>query len=106
MFEPFLTTIAVLLRIVSNPFGNVFQKQLTSHKYALLVICVGTMQLTTNYTFDHMPVGYALSLFQLSTIASVLLGHRIFKEKDILKKLIVNTIMVIGSVIIILFKDL
>ena len=74
-------------------------------RYALLVVCIGTMQFTTNYAFDHMPVGYALSLFQLSTIVSVLLGHRIFKEKDIRKKLIGSAIMIAGSVIIILFKD-
>ena len=75
-------------------------------KYFFLIVCVGTMQLTTNYTFDHMPVGYALSLFQLSTIVSVLLGHRLFQEKDIRKKLIGTAIMIAGSVIIILFKDL
>src|SRR5438067_2414019 len=61
-------------------------------KYVLLVVCIGTMQFTTNYTFEHMPVGYALSLFQLSTIVSVLLGHRIFKEQDIRKKLIGSAI--------------
>ena len=76
------------------------------NKYAFLVICVGTMQLTTNYTFNHMPVGYALSLFQLSTVVSVLLGHRLFKESDIRKKLIGTAIMIVGSVVIILFKDL
>src|SRR5207302_4292303 len=51
-------------------------------KYMLLVLCVGIMQATTNYAFSHMAVGYALSLFQLSIIVSVLLGHRLFKEKD------------------------
>ncbi|HZK61885.1 MAG TPA: EamA family transporter, partial [Anaerovoracaceae bacterium] len=75
-------------------------------KYFFLIVYVGTMQFTTNYTFDHMPVGYALSLFQLSTIVSVLLGHRLFQEKDIRKKLIGTAIMIAGSVIIILFKDL
>jgi len=74
-------------------------------KYALLVVCIGTMQYTTNYTFGHMPVGYALSLFQLSTIVSVLLGHRLFKEQEIRKKLIGTAIMIAGSVVIILFKD-
>jgi drug/metabolite transporter (DMT)-like permease len=73
-------------------------------KYALLVVCVGTMQYTTNYTFDHMPVGYALSLFQLSILVSVLLGHRIFKELGIRKKLIGTAIMIIGSIVIILLK--
>jgi drug/metabolite transporter (DMT)-like permease len=73
-------------------------------KYLMLIICIGTMQFTTTYTFDHMPVGYALSLFQLSIIVSVLLGHQIFKEQDIRKKLVGSFIMIIGSVIIILLK--
>jgi drug/metabolite transporter (DMT)-like permease len=73
-------------------------------KYLLLIACIGTMQFTTTYAFDHMPVGYALSLFQLSTIVSVFLGHRIFKEEDIRKKLVGSFIMIIGSVIIILLK--
>ena len=72
-------------------------------KYLLLVVCVGTMQFTTNYTLDHMPVGYALSLFQLSTIVSVLLGHRYFQERSIRRKLIGTAIMIAGSVIVILF---
>ena len=33
--------------------------------YSFLVICIGLMQFTTNYVFEHMAVGYALSLFQL-----------------------------------------
>lgn len=73
-------------------------------KYAMLLLCVGTMQLTTNYAFAHMPVGYALSLFQLSVIVSILLGHRIFKEQNIRKKLIGSFIMIAGSVVIILLK--
>lgn len=73
-------------------------------RYLYLVLCVGTMQYTTNYVFDHMEVGYALALFQLSTIVSIFLGYRIFKEQDIRKKLIGSVIMVAGSVMIILFK--
>lgn len=79
--------------------------QASLSKYALLVVCIGTMQLTTNYVFDHIPVGYALSFFQLSTIVSVLLGHKIFKEQDIRKKLIGSAIMIAGSIIIIFLKD-
>lgn len=73
-------------------------------KYFLLVLCVGIMQFTTNYTFDHMPVGYALSLFQLSVLISVLLGHRIFKEIGIRKKMIGSAIMIVGSILIILLQ--
>lgn len=71
-------------------------------KYLLLVLCIGTMQYTTNYAFDHMPVGYALSLFQLSTLVSVFLGYKIFAEKDMRKKMLGAAIMIVGSVIIIL----
>ena len=62
------------------------------------------MQLTTNYAFSKMQVGYALSLFQLSTLVSVFLGYKIFKEQDIRKKIIGSVIMIVGSIIIILFK--
>jgi drug/metabolite transporter (DMT)-like permease len=65
-------------------------------------LCIGIMQVTTVYTFEHMPVGYALSLFQLSTIVSVLLGYRFFQEKDIRKKLAGSALMITGSCIIIL----
>lgn len=74
-------------------------------KYVLLIICIGTMQFSTNYAFEHMAVGYALSLFQLSIIVSVFLGHKIFQERDIRKKLIGSAIMIIGSIIIILLKN-
>jgi len=74
-------------------------------KYVFLILCIGTMQLTTNYAFEQMAVGYALSLFQLSTIVSVLLGYRFFKEQNIRKKLIGSAIMIIGSIVIILLKN-
>lgn len=74
-------------------------------KYFLLLLCIGIMQFTTNYTFGHMPVGYALSLFQLSVLISVVLGHRIFKEMGIRKKLIGAAIMIIGSILIILLQN-
>ncbi|MEX2594322.1 MAG: EamA family transporter [Anditalea sp.] len=74
-------------------------------RYVFLIVCIGTMQFTTNYSFDHMPVGYALSLFQLSTIVGVMFGYRIFKEQDIRKKLIGSVIMLLGSIVIILLKD-
>ncbi|MEB2775874.1 DMT family transporter [Algoriphagus sp. D3-2-R+10] len=73
-------------------------------KLLVLIICIGTMQLSTNYVFENMDVGYALSLFQLSILVSVLLGYRVFREKDIRKKILGSVIMIAGSVIIILMK--
>ena len=73
-------------------------------KYFLLVLTVGLMLASTNYTLSHMPVGYALALFQLSILISVVLGHRFFNELHLFKKLMGATIMVIGSALIILMK--
>lgn len=73
-------------------------------RFVLLIACIGTMQLTTNFAFAYLPVGYALSLFQLSTLVSVLLGYQFFQEKEIGKKIIGSVIMLVGSVCIILLK--
>lgn len=73
-------------------------------KIILLVLCIGVMQFSTNYVFEHMVVGYALSLFQLSVIVSVLFGYKIFNESGIRRKLIGSVIMILGSVVIILLK--
>ena len=83
-------------------FKRIKIRDLSSYFY--LVLCIGTIQYTSNYVFDHMEVGYALALFQLSTIVSIFLGYRIFKEENITKKLIGSVIMVAGSVMIILLK--
>ena len=72
-------------------------------QYLCLLICIASMQMTTNYVFEKMNVGYALAIFQLSAIISVVLGYKFFKEKDIGKKLLGSFIMVTGSVLIILY---
>lgn len=150
-----LVSIAVLLRIFSNPLGNVFQKQLTTkgihplfvnfQTYFLLsIVCLfiaafinwpvlprqfwvysvfggiagalgngflvkalqnGELSVLGPVNSYKSVVGYALSLFQLSTIVSVLLGYRFFKERDIRKKLIGSAIMIIGSIVIIFLKN-
>nr|WP_222840108.1 EamA family transporter [Flavihumibacter stibioxidans] len=97
----FVLMIAYRLRIVKE-LSSIKPRHLS--RYLLLILCIGTMQLTTNYVLDNIPVGYALSLFQLSTIVSILLGYKIFREKDIRKKLLGAVIMISGSVIIILMK--
>ena len=70
----------------------------------IIVFCTGIMQLTTNYVFENMNVAYALALFQLSSLISIFLGYKIFKEKNILKKLLGTVIMITGAVLIILFN--
>ena len=51
-----------------------------------------------------MNVAYALALFQLSAVVSVVLGHRIFAEKEIFKKTMGSLIMIAGAVLIVLYN--
>lgn len=69
--------------------------------YILSALSFGLMTITTAYIFKHIDVAYALSLFQLSVILNIILGWKIFREKDILKKLIGAFIIITGAIIII-----
>lgn len=72
-------------------------------KYQLfLVLAVGIMQYSTNFVFARMNVSYALALFQLSTLLSVILGANIFHEKNLKRKLIGSLVMIAGAIILIL----
>jgi drug/metabolite transporter (DMT)-like permease len=70
--------------------------------YLALFVCIGLMQAATNITFSTMPVGYALALFQLSALLSVLFGYRFFNETGLIRKLVGAVVMVGGAVLIIL----
>jgi drug/metabolite transporter (DMT)-like permease len=69
--------------------------------YVWLALTTGLMQAATLLTFDKLPVGYSLALFQLSTLISVFLGHRYFAERNIGRRLIGAVIMVLGAVLIV-----
>jgi drug/metabolite transporter (DMT)-like permease len=105
-FGAFFSFILLLIyRLnVRKGFQEAFRMNHLS-RYLLLILCIGTMQFTTNYSFAHIPVGYALSLFQLSIILSILFGYRFFEEKDIGKKILGSLIMIGGSLLIILLKN-
>lgn len=68
----------------------------------LIALCLGLMEYSTNFVFERMNVGYALALFQLSSVVTVFLGYKFFREKNILMKLSGCIIMIIGSCLIIL----
>lgn len=70
----------------------------------MLIISTGIMQWSTNYVFNHMNVSYALALFQLSSILSVIFGWKFFDEKNITQKLFGSFIMFVGAIVLILFK--
>jgi len=72
-------------------------------RYLALALTTGLMQSATVLTFGRLQVGYSLALFQLSTIVSVLLGHRYFQEKNIHKRLAGSIVMTAGAILIVAF---
>ncbi len=69
-------------------------------RYLWLSLATGIMQLATLLTFDKLQVGYSLALFQLSTLVSVFLGYRYFRERNIRRRLIGSVIMMGGATLI------
>lgn len=67
-----------------------------------IAICLGIMQYSTNLVFQKLNVGLSLALFQLSSLISVFFGYLMFKEKDIIKKILGTLIMIFGSCLILL----
>lgn len=67
-----------------------------------IAICLGVMQLSTNYVFERLNVGLSLALFQLSSLIAVIFGYKVFKETNFAKKFIGSVIMIAGSCLILL----
>ncbi len=67
----------------------------------MLILSVGIMQYSTNFVFSKINVSYALALFQLSTLLSVILGAKIFHETGLKRKVIASLIMIFGAIVII-----
>jgi drug/metabolite transporter (DMT)-like permease len=104
IFGAFFSFLFILFTPVQLQSEFTKMNRKIASQFLLLVCTVGLMLASTNYTLLNMPVGYALALFQLSIILSVVLGHRIFNEGHVLRKLFGACIMVGGSVLIILLK--
>jgi drug/metabolite transporter (DMT)-like permease len=100
VFFSFLLLKVYRIHVAPSPTRMALRPAL---QYVALLACIALMQFTTIYVFDHMPVGYALALFQLSMLLTVWLGYHFFQEKDLMWKLIGSVIMVAGSVCVILF---
>jgi drug/metabolite transporter (DMT)-like permease len=69
--------------------------------YLWLATTTGLMQLCTIVVLAGFQVGYALALFQTSTLVSVLLGWRVFREGNIGERLVGSVVMVAGAVLIV-----
>lgn len=96
----------IMVKINKLSFVNEFNvlKTRNAAKFLNIVICIGMMQYMTNYVLSKINVAYALSLFQLCALVSVLMGYKFFKEKNIRKKLLGSVIMIAGAVLIIMYN--
>jgi len=99
--------VAAAVVIALLPRGSASQElQRMGHhwpSYLWLALTTGLMQATTLLTFGKLQVGYALALFQLSTLLSVFLGYRYFAERNIGRRLVGSIVMVAGAVLIVTF---
>ena len=69
--------------------------------YLWLAGATGLMQLCTIVVLARFQVGYALALFQTSTLVSVFLGWRVFREGNITERLVGSVVMVAGAVMVV-----
>jgi drug/metabolite transporter (DMT)-like permease len=67
----------------------------------IVALSMLVMQACTISLFARMPVGYALALFQIGSLVSVILGYRMFGEADLVRRLLAASVMIVGAVIII-----
>lgn len=66
-----------------------------------LAVTTGLMQYSTLVTFGRLQVAGALALFQTSSLVSVVLGHRVFREPHVWRRLAAGGVMVVGAALII-----
>lgn len=72
--------------------------------YLSLTVTTGLMQFCTIVVLGSLQVGYALALFQVSALISVLLGRQVFGERHFIKRLIGSAVMAAGAALIVIFR--
>ena len=79
-------------------------KTTKQHLYSITLIgaMVFAMQYFTLLLLANMLVAYALALFQLGMVLQVLIGYRVFNEKDIARKLLASLVMMAGSLLVLM----
>ncbi len=105
----FWSLIGFALVLLSNQLllAQDLKANLTASKPHLAAILgvglmVFVMQYTTLVLLSHMLVAYALALFQLGMVLQVLIGYKVFNEKNIGRKLLAAIVMMLGSVLVLL----
>jgi drug/metabolite transporter (DMT)-like permease len=72
--------------------------------YLMLGLTTGVMQFCTLASFQALQVGPALALFQTSTLLTVILGHRLFRERDFARRMAGSLVMVCGAALIVVSR--
>lgn len=72
--------------------------------YLMLGLTTGVMQFCTLASFQALQVGPALALFQTSTLLTVVLGHRLFREPDFARRMAGSLVMVCGAALIVVSR--
>lgn len=92
--------IAMIILYRKNLSENILIVNTSKKLYLNVIVLFSLMQYLTMLAFNITYVGYSLAVFQLSSIVSVILGYKFFKEENILIKLISSIIMIIGTIFI------
>ena len=86
-------------------FGNVNEEirsaWASKRNCLILGVTTGLMQYSTLIVFSGFQVAAALALFQTSTLVSVVLGWRVFGERNVVQRLLGAILMVIGAILIV-----
>lgn len=88
-------------RSVTQSLGKCFQLLKLGQVWWIATM-LAMMQGLTILVFQRIPVGYALALFQLGSILTVYLGHQLFGERELWRRLLAAAIMVSGAMLILL----
>lgn len=72
--------------------------------YLSLTASTGLMQLSTLVVLSGFQVASALALFQTSILLTVLLGWKVFRERNVMQRFLGSLIMVVGAVLIVLSR--
>lgn len=68
--------------------------------FLILGVSIAASQYASYTAYSQAPVGFAVSIFRLSVLITVIAGGLIFKEKNIVMRFTGATIMVIGAILI------
>ena len=90
----------ILVLLLKKKFQPLFKKDIFA--IFIIAVCLGLMQFSTNIVFEKLDVGLSLALFQLSSIVAIIFGYKVFKESNVIKKLLGAVIMIVGSCLILL----